>query len=53
MYKTVRSLALVFVLAVAAVPAVKADRWGTNPMPTGPGVMDTMGDAVLFNLGML
>lgn len=53
MYKTVRSLALAVLFTLASVPAMKADRWGTNPVPTSPGFTDTMQDAVSFNLGML
>ena len=57
MYKTIRSFALAVLLTLAAVPATKADRWGTNPRPQAAAAddfsaMDVMVDAVFFNLGI-
>ena len=57
MYKTIRSLALALLLTLAAVPAIKADRWGTNPRPQAVAAddfstMDVMVDAFFFNLGI-
>lgn len=53
MYKSVRLIAFAFLFTIASVPSMKADRWGTNPVPTSPTVVDTMQDAVMFNLGMM
>lgn len=57
MYKTIRSLALALLFTLAAVPATKADRWGTNPRPQVAAAdsfsaMDVMVDALFFNLGI-
>lgn len=54
MYKSVRSLSLALLLTLAAVPAVKADRWGTNPRPEdSSNAVSVMMDALMFNLGIL
>ena len=53
MYKTVRSASLAFLLALVAVPAITADRWGTDPRPqSSVSVSGTMVDTVLFYLGI-
>lgn len=55
MQKSIRSFALVAILAITAVPTMHAGVMGTNPRPQAvqtPSLMSSLGYAILAYLGV-